>query len=158
MVGDFNFRVPPAAVNEKRLFVERELVFRVLPEWDECVAGKYVENVQKKLKKTGVLPEEGTYIMEEPINFPPTYKNIHKGSSYLLNREYAPSYTDRIFHLAGTHPHAATVECRAYQCCYHINLSDHKPVYGQFIVRRNKDAKLADETVHLHSEEDKLVQ
>jgi hypothetical protein len=141
--------VPPHKINEKNIFVNSTFVFDALLDEDECLEGRYGEQLEERLKKAGIIPGKEEHIKEAPINFPPTYKHIHKGASYLLNKTYVPCYTDRIFYLTGIKPKGKTIEAKSYQCCYHVNLSDHKPVYGQFVVSENAFEKPMDETVNL---------
>lgn len=105
---------------------------------DEAIADKLIYQIDKKLKFIGSVKPFGDYVHEAKIKFPPTYKFIHKGCSYLLNSSYVPCYTDRVFWLNGKDRDKWTVESKSYECCYSVNCSDHKPVYAQFVVQRQE--------------------
>ena len=102
---------------------------------DEAHVNEIVNFSKNKLKEKGIFEESYEYIFEPVIRFPPTYKMIHKGFSYLLNDTYIPSFPDRIFCLKPLIFTSFEIENKSYECSFVTNKSDHKPVYAQYSVK-----------------------
>lgn len=112
--GDLNFRIEMS--NESTcLFAQQE-------EYDEL------------LKHDQLLTQHGQYsflprLYEAPIRFPPTYK-FAKNTSYYDFEKRPPAWCDRILWCAEN-----CVKCTQYTSVNSICFSDHKPVYGTYIVK-----------------------
>lgn len=73
---------------------------------------------------------------EMPIQFPPTYKYHIGTDSYKINKKVFPCFTDRIFFWT-TSQQWVLVPVN-YSCDGDMRISDHKPVFAQFEILKNK--------------------
>lgn len=86
-----------------------------------------VSNDQLKWSmKNGFIPP---YFTEAEIHFQPTYKYDEGCDTYDTSKKRrTPGWTDRILHVGnGTHP-------LTYGCVQDLRISDHRPVFGSFVV------------------------
>lgn len=134
LLGDFNFRIVPQNFEEKTLFQNNCFIYDQLLSMDEVFANGIIAKTQASIRKLGLFEPIGDFIFESKINFPPTYKLIHKGFSYLLNANYVPCYPDRIFYLRPKNQEKKLTEQKSYESSFTTVDSDHKPVYAQFTV------------------------
>jgi len=122
-------------------FFDNRFLFNGLIKVDELVGTNLINEVEQLVQDEITEKQGNGLIYEPPVHFPPTYKLIHKGYSYVLNEDYIPSYTDRIFVLKPLKRKNVRIEDKSYECCFNICKSDHKPVYAQFAIQFEEPAK-----------------
>eukprot|EP00826_Nyctotherus_ovalis_P007438 TRINITY_DN11863_c0_g1_i5.p2 TRINITY_DN11863_c0_g1~~TRINITY_DN11863_c0_g1_i5.p2 ORF type:complete len:241 (+),score=71.56 TRINITY_DN11863_c0_g1_i5:2153-2875(+) len=119
MYGDLNFRIDLETATTCQLTRERNF-------------GEMLSNDQ-------LLNQSHQYnlpiLSEAPIAFPPTYKFIVKTSDYNLEKR-PPAWCDRILWVSND-----AVKFIAYDYVESLNCSDHKPIYGVYLVNVQVAAK-----------------
>jgi len=82
-------------------------------------------------------------LTEAPISFMPTYKFIKNTSCYDQSKS-PPSWCDRILWSANE-----SIKCTHYSSIDSLSLSDHKPVYGIYLItvkqRRGRGTSMEEE-------------
>ncbi len=131
--GDLNYRV-----NGTRSMVDKLL------EQDRVEVLMNNDQLLIEMQKGSVFP----HFQEAAIHFPPTYKfDVHRrhlagqGQSHMYDtssKARIPSWTDRILvkaklDVASPEEHVR-VEVEKYESCQEVIFSDHKPVFGSFIL------------------------
>jgi len=119
--GDFNYRVN-CTVGMMKYLLDQEL-FEVAMMNDQLM----------QLKKTGKVMGN---LQEGKIEFAPTYRFIPGTDNYCMETGHIPSYTDRIMHRS---KEESTLRLVSYDSNNLIKLSDHRPVFAQFLCRFKAD-------------------
>jgi len=124
-MGDLNYRLNTSLFDMRNLRrdYKKYLVYDQL----------YCEKNLRRLDATG--------FREGEINFLPTFKYFNGTDEFdATNPNKEPAWTDRIlFYKKDTIINVFDVQLKEYNSMQHINMSDHKPVYGyfDFIVKIN---------------------
>ncbi|CAL8080155.1 unnamed protein product [Calicophoron daubneyi] len=117
--GDFNFRVKRPRKIVDNLLQSKGNIF------EELLAADELTEVQSQGRAFAQF-------CEGRIKFPPTYKFDLNSQTYdSSEKQRVPSYTDRILFTAKRN---GDINCLAYDCVSSIQTSDHRPVYGSFLV------------------------
>ncbi|EEB10061.1 Skeletal muscle and kidney-enriched inositol phosphatase, putative [Pediculus humanus corporis] len=122
-LGDHNFRIDEAISHEEIL--------------DKIKAKKldWLKNVDQltSVRRNGQAFSE---LIEEPFNFPPTYKYIFKTCEYDPKRR--PAWTDRILYKVNANAYeniTLSANMISYKSFPNYLVSDHKPIAGEFIFK-----------------------
>eukprot|EP00049_Salpingoeca_infusionum_P019050 m.359914 g.359914 ORF g.359914 m.359914 type:complete len:597 (-) comp18818_c0_seq1:699-2489(-) len=118
--GDLNYR------NE----CTREEAFKLIEakDWEELKKRDQLQACQRD----GLAFSD---FSEGIINFAPTFKFDNGTDTYDTSpKQRVPSWTDRILWKARDHPETS-VECLCYDSIPDLCFSDHKPVYGRYLVQ-----------------------
>jgi len=124
MFGDLNFRLEMDNASACRLLDEK--------------------NYNAMLKNDQLLSQNKHFsyphsLNEAPIRFPPTYKFIKNTSRYDIEKR-PPAWCDRI--LWGT---IDPVKCIDYNSIDSLCFSDHKPIYGVYLLKIKKSVSNEEE-------------
>ncbi|KAL0272218.1 UNVERIFIED_CONTAM: hypothetical protein PYX00_005278 [Menopon gallinae] len=122
-VGDHNFRLDETVQHDDILDKIKINDLDELRESDQL----------RMIMKSGQAFSE---LVEEPFDFPPTYKFIFNSSQYDAKRR--PAWTDRILYKVNTHAYenlTLSAKMQFYKCFSDYIISDHKPVAGKFIFK-----------------------
>ena len=87
------------------------------------------------------------FLKEGQIGFAPTYKrNAFENSSF--DRKQNPSWTDRVLYHCdcGVEP-CRRLKLKAYDANNNASISDHRPVFAQFVLRLSSPVDVVDEDV-----------
>lgn len=113
LFGDLNFRVEMS--KEHACLLARQEEYTEMLKYDQLLT---------QSSECSYLPQ----LSEAPIKFPPTYKFAKNTSYYDLDKR-PPAWCDRILWSA-----KSPVQCTKYTSVDSICFSDHKPVYGTYLV------------------------
>eukprot|EP00826_Nyctotherus_ovalis_P002912 TRINITY_DN10585_c0_g1_i9.p1 TRINITY_DN10585_c0_g1~~TRINITY_DN10585_c0_g1_i9.p1 ORF type:complete len:275 (-),score=50.61 TRINITY_DN10585_c0_g1_i9:170-994(-) len=119
--GDLNFRIELS--KEHTCLLARQEDFKEMLKYDQLLT---------QSSQCSFLPQ----LAEAPVKFPPTYKFAKNTSYYDLDKR-PPAWCDRILWSAGS-----AVKCTRYTSVDSISFSDHKPVYGTYLVGIKRVVKI----------------
>jgi len=121
LFGDLNFRIEMSKDYTCSLAGQEK--YKEMLKYDQLLT---------QSKQCPFLPQ----LAEAPITFPPTYK-FAKNTSYYNLEKRPPAWCDRILWSA-----VSPVKCTHYTSVDSICFSDHKPVYGCYLVGVKRIAKV----------------
>jgi hypothetical protein len=121
LFGDLNFKIEMS--KEYTCSLARQENYKEMLKYDQLLT---------QSSQCTFLPQ----LAEAPITFPPTYK-FAKNTSYYDLEKRPPAWCDRILWSA-----KSAVKCTHYISVDSICFSDHKPVYGCYLVGVKRTAKI----------------
>ena len=120
LFGDLNFRI--GLETENTCFLARQKNFQELLKHDQLWSQYHQYNFLPALD-------------EAPVTFQPTYK-FARGTCFYDLDSRPPAWCDRI--LWGT---SDQVKCVAYNSVENVSFSDHKPIYGVYLLNIRRISK-----------------
>lgn len=120
-LGDYNYRVTTSGSGTIMLLMQND-------DWDVLKANDQLL-IEKKVRMVGVGYQEG------PIYFAPTFKLQKNSDQYKRKRQ--PGWTDRILFRSNN----SLLKLVNYDSNNLVRISDHRPVFAQFMLHFNKKDK-----------------
>jgi len=126
--GDFNYRVNETRDNTIEYL--RENKYDVLLKEDQLTIAKNTTKIFSKFQ-------------EGDIKFPPTYKYQVGTHLFDVKKKRTPSWTDRILFASGKK--SQDIKQLTYQSQHENTISDHRPVFSQFVITLEGAEKKSEE-------------